>query len=97
MAKLIVHSIEYNAFKLDSFVFNQFYANGFFLLFLYNKLGIVQCTYLGVKLKFKKKCFRLFNFTNSADPDEMPLNAAFHLGLHCLQKYPFRGFPNTKG
>ena len=24
-------------------------------------------------------------------------NAAFHLGLHCLQKYWFRGFPNTKG
>ena len=23
--------------------------------------------------------------------------AAFHLGLHCLQKYSFRGFPNTKG
>ena len=22
--------------------------------------------------------------------------AAFHLGLHCLQKYLFRGFPNTK-
>ena len=23
-------------------------------------------------------------FTNSEDPDEMPHNAAFHLGLHCL-------------
>ena len=23
--------------------------------------------------------------------------AAFHLGLHCLQKYSFRGFRNTKG
>ena len=22
--------------------------------------------------------------------------AAFHLGLHCLQKYSFRGFPDTK-
>ena len=22
--------------------------------------------------------------TNSEDPDEMPHNAAFHLGLHCL-------------
>ena len=28
---------------------------------------------------------------NSADPDEMQHNAAFHLGLHCLPKYPFRG------
>ena len=23
-----------------------------------------------------------------ADPDEMPHNAAFDLGLHCLPKYP---------
>ena len=36
-------------------------------------------------------------FTNSVDPDEMQHFAAFHLGLHCLQKYPFKGFPNTKG
>ena len=27
----------------------------------------------------------------------MQHDAAFHLGLHCLQKYYFRGFPNTKG
>ena len=30
---------------------------------------------------------------NSVDPDEMPpyaVNVAFHLGLHCLHKYPFR-------
>ena len=27
---------------------------------------------------------------NSVDPDEMPHFAAFHLGLHCLLKYPFR-------
>ena len=29
---------------------------------------------------------------NSADPDEMQHYAAFHLGLHCLLKYQFRGF-----
>ena len=39
----------------------------------------------------------LFTLTNSVDPDEMPHYVAFHLGLHCLQKYLFRGFPNTKG
>ena len=33
-----------------------------------------------------------FVSANSADPDEMPLHAAFHLGLHCLQKYPLWGF-----
>ena len=25
----------------------------------------------------------------SVDPDEMPHSVAFHLGLHCLQNYPF--------
>ena len=32
----------------------------------------------------------LFTFTNSVDPDEIQHYAAFHLSLHCLQKYPFR-------
>ena len=31
------------------------------------------------------------------DPDEMPHNAAFHLGLHCLSKYPFTVILATKG
>ena len=34
---------------------------------------------------------------NSADPDEMQHYAAFHLGLHCLPKYPFKVFTYTKG
>ena len=34
---------------------------------------------------------------NIADPDEMQHYAAFHLGLHCLPKYPFRGFEYTMG
>ena len=30
---------------------------------------------------------------NSVDPDEMLHYVAFHLGLHCLSKYPFyKGF-----
>ena len=43
-------------------------------------------------------CFCLkifFTFTNSVDPDEMQYYASFHLGLHCLPKYLFRGFPYT--
>ena len=27
----------------------------------------------------------------------MPRYAAFHLGMHCLQKYPSRSFQSTKG
>ena len=34
----------------------------------------------------------LFCVANNADPDEMPHNAAFHLGLHCLPNYPFYSF-----
>ena len=36
-------------------------------------------------------CFNLYKLTNSEDPDEMQHYAAFHLGFHCLSKYPFRG------
>ena len=39
----------------------------------------------------------VFTLTNSVDPDEMPHYAAFHLGLHCLSKYPFRGLQYIKG
>ena len=31
----------------------------------------------------------VFILANSAGPDEMLHVAAFHLGLHCLPKYPF--------
>ena len=34
---------------------------------------------------------------NSADPNEMPHHAAFHLVHHFLLKYPFRGFRYSKG
>ena len=33
----------------------------------------------------------------SVDPDEMQHYAALNLGLHCLHKYSFCGFLNTKG
>ena len=50
----------------------------------------------GVSLKFVNKLYYFVTFTNSVDPDEMQHCAAFHLGLHCLQKYWLRGLPNTK-
>ena len=43
----------------------------------------------------KNDCISLkmdFVLENSADTNEMPHYAAFHLGLNCLPKYPFRGF-----
>ena len=38
-----------------------------------------------------------FVLANSADLDEMPHNAAFHLGLRYLQMYPLRPFQSTSG
>ena len=38
-----------------------------------------------------------FVLANSEDLDEIPHNAAFHLGLQCLPKYLFMGFPVYKG
>ena len=35
------------------------------------------------------------NKVNSAGTDEMQNYAAFYLGLHCLLKYPYRGFQYT--
>ena len=37
-----------------------------------------------------------FTLTNSVQPDEMQHDAAFHLSLHCLSTYQFRGFPYAK-
>ena len=66
----------------------------------------------GLQIDFSKlryisvaeNCLNLFMFLKmvlikaiSADSDEMQHYAAFHLGLHCLPKYPFRSFMRTKG
>ena len=37
-----------------------------------------------------------FLLINKVDPDEMQHYAAYHLGLHFLQTYLFRGFPENK-
>ena len=38
-----------------------------------------------------------FVLANSDNPDEMVHKVAFYLGLHCLPKFPFRGFQSPKG
>ena len=38
-----------------------------------------------------------FALVNSTDPDGMTHDAAFHLCLHCLPKYPFMHFRSLKG
>ena len=71
--------------QVKIFLFNPLYTNGFFLLVRYNKLGMVHCTYPGVSGYNFIVWRSFFTFTNSDDPDEMQHDAAFHLGLHCLQ------------
>ena len=39
----------------------------------------------------------VFIFANSEDPDEMLLNATFHLDLYFLPKSLFTGIQNEKG
>ena len=46
---------------------------------------------------FSEEKLIVFILANSEDPDEMPHYAAFHLALHCLQKYQFMGLHYTKG
>ena len=49
---------------------------------------------------FKKYCIilseDLFYLANSVDTDEMQHYAAIHLGLHCMQKSSFAGFPKKR-
>ena len=62
----------------------------------------MYCTYLGVfGYNFQKVLYFMpgdlfLTFINNVDTDEIQHNAAFHLGLPCLPKYPFRGFHSTK-
>ena len=55
---------------------------------LYFKGSQVEVIYYDVFLSLKVALISV----NSADLDEI-----FHLGLLCLPKYPFRGFPVYKG
>ena len=43
------------------------------------------------------KSLQILASAKSAYADEMQLYAAFHLRLHCLQKYLFMGFPEYTG
>ena len=63
-------------------------------------MGRLSCTYLHVRghnydvfLSLKV----VLIVENSADPDEMQHYTAFHMGLHRLPKYSFRGLQYTNG
>ena len=58
------------------------------------KWKVSWCISRGYRLEFPNKTVFLsmkivYIYANSADPDEMPNYAGFHLGLHCLTKYLF--------
>ena len=60
-----------------------------FVTFPYGILG--QVWYLIVSIPDLCLLPTLLTLANSVDPNEMQHYAAFHLGLHCLPKYSFRG------
>ena len=73
---------------------NPFYADGFSQITdKFNKEGDVRYIFKGSQVIM----MIVIILANSVGPDEMQRFAEFHLGLHCLPKYPFRGFQFTKG
>ena len=68
----------------------------------YNNLpkADVHCIYLAYNFQnniaFLSLKIELF-LANSVEPDKMKHYVAFHLGTHCLQKYPLRGLWSAKG
>ena len=65
-------------------------------------MGVLIMYFKGSQVEFLNYCVFLslkvvLILANSVDPDEMQHYAAFHLGLHCLPKHPFRGFQYIKG
>ena len=70
-----------------------FYADGFSHTDKCNKDGKGNYIFKGSQVIM----MIVIILANSACPDDMQRFAAFHLGLHCLPKYTFRGFQFTKG
>ena len=74
-------------------VLNPFKTNGIFL-----KLHTIKSGWSILYIEAEGTDSMInFDLANSSDPDEMPHNVAFHLGLHCLPKYQFRGLRSRKG
>ena len=73
------------------------------ILIITIRMGLCIIHFKGSQVEISKKKYVfqsltiVFILAKSAGPDEMLHFAAFHLGLHYLPKYPFRGFRYTKG
>ena len=65
---------------------NPLCANEFFLLILYNQLGMVHCIYWGSQVIISKcDCISYSKINlNLQDPNKMPHKRAFLLTLHCF-------------
>ena len=60
--------------------------SGWPIVYIEESYVMVSKTYFIVSVKI------VFVLTNSAEPAGMPHDVTFHLGLHCLPKFPFFGF-----
>ena len=80
--------------KLATSTTNPFRINGILHKATYNRVRMLHCIYWGdTGYVFKKYIVFLslktnFVLANSANLNEMAYYAAFHLGFHCLPKYP---------
>ena len=83
--------------KLSKIKVNPFQTNGIIHKAIYNITSGWSIEYIEGSQVIISEIFCIFSLkidfalANSIDPDEMPHNAAFHLGLHCLHKYLLRG------
>ena len=80
---------------------NPFYYSGFPIIVNTISKGLSILHFKGSWVEVsKQRCISVpegyLYLTNSVDPDEMQHDAAFHLNLHCLPKYPFSGVPAYK-
>ena len=73
---------------------NPIRTNGIFHKVTYNNSKIksewpiiyIEGSHVIISKKYCISSFEVFVLANSADPNEIPHHAAFHLGLHCLPK-----------
>ena len=61
------------------------------------QINTIRLGLYGAKCRYLKYLCTSVSFIKQYRPDGMARFATFHLGIHCLQKYPFRGFQNTMG
>ena len=77
--------------------FNPFHTDVIFHKTTHNKVRMIKGSQVVIsKQNVVFQSLKIdFVLANSVNPDEMTHYATFHLGFHCLTKYPFMCFWST--